>query len=241
MRLRRIKVPHIARDTSGNPLQGALITVRNQDASLATLYASDNPLSTSVVNNGAMTNKWGMVEAYVNQEYYQVTITHASIPTIIYYWHAISGDDRGITGNIIVAGAVDLGKIKDESFDFRHFPLTWNVVGAAGQPTYATPVGGTAWSGTAQFGKDIWNRVHLKGEVRTATDKPTVVNTVIFNLPAGFRPTEPRHVFEVQCRENTSNRSSGAIDITSAGDVIYRNGENPNSTVNLNGIDFPTT
>lgn len=77
--------------------------------------------------------------------------------------------------------------------------------------------------------------MHLKGLIR---DGIVAINTRIFNLPVGYRPSENR-VFPVLTFDGTIVKT-GRVDILPNGDVKTGQQENNLSTtwVSLEGISF---
>lgn len=79
---------------------------------------------------------------------------------------------------------------------------------------------------TAGYRKDASGYVHLKGLVKSGT-----ANTIIFTLPAGYRPIE-QGMFAV----NSGAAAFGRIDLTTGGDVTMNSGST--TWLSLSGINF---
>lgn len=79
----------------------------------------------------------------------------------------------------------------------------------------------------AGYYKDPYGRVHLKGTIKSGT---VTSGTVLFTLPAGFRPLETL-IFPVD-----SNNAHGRVNVQANGDVVIILG---NAThLSLSGISF---
>jgi hypothetical protein len=81
---------------------------------------------------------------------------------------------------------------------------------------------------TAGYYKDKMGRVHLRGLVNNVNDPD---NLVIFNLPAGYRPSSGRVIFTIN-----SFGVAGRVDVKQNGDVIVMTGSP--DWVSLDGISF---
>lgn len=86
---------------------------------------------------------------------------------------------------------------------------------------------GTAYE-SASYWKDTCGVVHLAGLIKSGT---TTAETVIFNLPLGYRPRAPEKFFSV------SLNAICVIDIYSSGDVAIKTGAN-SGWLSLSGISF---
>lgn len=93
---------------------------------------------------------------------------------------------------------------------------------------------GGIWA-RAGFTKDAQGVVHLKGLIGNGI---VASNTMIFNLPVGYRPSENR-VFDVLTFDGTIVKT-GRVDVRVNGNVNTGNGVNNLSTVwvSLEGISF---
>lgn len=93
---------------------------------------------------------------------------------------------------------------------------------------------GGSWA-RAGFAKDAQGIVHLKGLI---TDGIVAINTTIFNLPVGYRPSEDR-IFPVLTYNGTIVKH-GRVDVLINGNVNTGNQHNNLSTpwVSLEGISF---
>jgi hypothetical protein len=83
--------------------------------------------------------------------------------------------------------------------------------------------------GEAGYYKDKENRVQLKGLIRSGTFSP---GTVLFNLPAGYRPLE----IKIYLAVNGVASGSGGVNVYPNGDVRIMSGGN--NYVSLDGITF---
>jgi hypothetical protein len=82
---------------------------------------------------------------------------------------------------------------------------------------------------TAAYYKDKEGTVHLRGLIKNGTATP---GTVLFTLPAGYRPsTSGQSVFAV-----ISNNELGRVDVKTNGDVVIIFGTN--QFLSLDGISF---
>lgn len=98
------------------------------------------------------------------------------------------------------------------SFD----PEAWHTIGAAGEPAFAN--GWVNFGGSdqvAQFRKDAFGMVHVRGIVKNGT-----VGLAIFQLPAGYRPLTQQR-FAVP-----SNNAFGYAQAASDGNVSLQVGSN---------------
>lgn len=110
-------------------------------------------------------------------------------------------------------------------------PEPVRVIGAAGQPAFAPgwgPAGGTVAPG---FYKDASGIVHLQGAVANGA---AANGSVIFTLPAGYRPGGDYADFVTAGLVN----KHVWIDIDSDGDVRFHAGTGDNLYVSLEGITF---
>jgi hypothetical protein len=115
-------------------------------------------------------------------------------------------------------GGLELvGTIVQESVQVPTLLAGWQSFGA----TYA-PV---------DFWKDREGMVHLRGLIGSGT---ATNGTILFNLPAGYRPSGGRLMFAV-----LTNNGVGRVDISAAGDVVIESLPG-NTWLNLNGISFRT-
>lgn len=149
------------------------------------------------------------------------TITNASITadTITGFTTSNTGSIYGLsvtTGTIgtsgIAANAVTAAKIESQQ--------AWQAV------TYKNSwvdLGGGY--NTVAYMKDSLGFIHIKGLTKSGT-----IGTVIFTLPAGYRPLAK---YNQICNSNASN---GIIEIASTGDVTCTQGNN--AYVSLEGITF---
>ena len=99
----------------------------------------------------------------------------------------------------------------EEDWNAPAFSGTWSNFGGGYNP--------------AGYFKDPWGVVHLRGLV-----KSTIMSTIIFNLPAGYRPAFTEKL------PTSSNNAFGIIEITNTGDVDSIVGVN--LSVCLDGITF---
>lgn len=83
---------------------------------------------------------------------------------------------------------------------------------------------GSFWA-PAQYYRDPWGRVRLRGHVNGGT-----VNTAIFNLPAGYRPAYVMSLAAV------INGAAGEVRVNTGGDVFVPSGSVVN--ISLDGISF---
>lgn len=104
---------------------------------------------------------------------------------------------------------------------------TFKAVGATGNAQFANSwVNYSGSDAAAAYMKDLSGFVHLKGTVKSGT-----LNSVIFTLPAGYRPQEYEN-FAVVC-----NGAFGVINIAPSGDVKMQAGGS-NAYITLSGITF---
>lgn len=88
----------------------------------------------------------------------------------------------------------------------------WHEVGSGGEPAFENSwVNGS--TETVAFYKDPWGVVHLKGKATGGT-----INTVIFTLPTGNRPSNTRILIAAQGANITRIRilSDGSVDAPTA-------------------------
>lgn len=89
---------------------------------------------------------------------------------------------------------------------------------------------GTPFDDLAGFYKDPLGRVHLRGVIKSGA----IVNgTVLFTLPAGYRPTGQK-VFGVSHHAGTSAR----LDVTTTGNVQLGQAASGNAYLSLDGVSF---
>jgi len=104
----------------------------------------------------------------------------------------------------------------------------WHEVGATGEPAFQN-----SWVNfgspytTAAFYKDSFNRIHLKGVVKSGT-----VDTTIFTLPVGYRPAK-EGIFSA----NGGGITHVRLDISTTGGVGTIS-SSINSDISLDGISF---
>lgn len=91
---------------------------------------------------------------------------------------------------------------------------------------------GPNWS-TAGYVKDGQNIVHLKGLIKSGI---IADNTVLFNLPAGYRPTQ-RLVFPIAFAASGIDLIHGRVDVKVNGDVVVLT-VTANAFLSLEGISF---
>ena len=136
----------------------------------------------------------------------------------------------------------------------------WHEIGAPGEPEFADPGFGCRWANygsdfnTAAFRKDPWGVVHLKGLVK-ASDVPgegnevcdagDAIDTIIFQLPSGFRPAA------TEVHDTVSADQPSRVDIFRACSCFFLDGEvhmdenvtsfaNARNYLSLDGISFRT-
>jgi len=113
-------------------------------------------------------------------------------------------------------------------------------------PTWIAPTLLNSWVnygngivGDAGYYKDALGRVHIKGVIKDGT---ATASTVLFQLPAGYRPGH-----EVVCNVRASNTTESAegaarVDIETDGDVVIIGGDvsgfGTGCYVSLDGISF---
>lgn len=90
-----------------------------------------------------------------------------------------------------IEGAMWTPRPQNHSWSYDAPDTAWHIVGAAGEPPFQN-----GWShynpGThpqARFRKDALGWVHLSGLIKGPT-----IDTVVFNLPVGFRPDQTLHL-----------------------------------------------
>jgi hypothetical protein len=117
---------------------------------------------------------------------------------------------NAVTSKKIKAGAVNGAKVKDHSLTGADIspPEPYHEIGAAGEPPFQNGAQnfGQGFS-TAGFFIDHEGIVHLKGTVTATRD------TVIFNLPPGYRPTQELFITTL------ATVSAGRLFIHPNGDV----------------------
>ena len=126
-----------------------------------------------------------------------------------------------------VAAFLIVGCTKETTTQPLAGDANWTEVGTAGAPSFQnswTNYDTTNYS-TCAFRKDGENFVYLKGTLTGGTE-----NSIIFRLPAGYRPVR---LLEFNPYGGTYNSSIG---IDSAGYV--KKGPNYNTFVSLDGIVF---
>ena len=95
----------------------------------------------------------------------------------------------------------------------------WHEIGATGEPAFQNSWAneGSAGNETAAFRKDGLDRLYLKGYIDTGT---IADGTVIFTLPAGYRPTNVLRIAGMYVQGSSENAFQ--IEIQTDGDVaIY--------------------
>jgi hypothetical protein len=108
--------------------------------------------------------------------------------------NATPSEALDVTGNIKLSGS-----IQNEAFQGPTLLNSWIDYGAP--------------HAAAAYYKDKEGRVHLRGLIKNGTATP---GTVLFNLPAGYRPsTSGQLIFAV-----ISNNSMGRVDVKPNGDVV---------------------
>ncbi len=112
----------------------------------------------------------------------------------------------------------------------------WNVVGAAGQPAFQnTWVNFGGANSTAAFRADSNGYVHLKGTVKHGSTATTGY-TVVFTLPAGYRPLE-NSTFIVKSGVAATSVGFTYCQVSSTGQIsIYTTAANQDNT--LDGVTF---
>jgi hypothetical protein len=122
----------------------------------------------------------------------------------------------------------------------------WHLIGAPGEPTFGTAgfahyggtttPSGTGWQNVG-FRKDVNGRVFVKGLLGVTSSVTPSGTTIIFTLPAGFRPPQ-------QVITNPQRNSGGAVrvDFAPDGRVLWTFG--PTMAVGdyipLDGLSFDT-
>ena len=86
--------------------------------------------------------------------------------------------------------------------------------------------------GNAEYMIDEMNFVHVRGLVKDGT-----LNTVIFTLPAGFRPANQHTTMSVR-HDGTTAGIGGMIAVDPDGDVRQENCSGSNTWVSLDVITF---
>lgn len=107
----------------------------------------------------------------------------------------------------------------------------------SGTTTWSTPALAASWVkysttpgyNTAQYTKNADGVVSLRGLIKSGT---ATSGTVIFTLPAGYRPST-----NIICSQVSSPDSFARVDISSVGQVILREGVS-NGWLSLAGCDF---
>lgn len=109
-------------------------------------------------------------------------------------------------------------KLKISQINKDLTPEDWHAVGAVGEPAFQNGWVnyGDIWS-TCEFYKDQIGIVHVKGLVKSGT-----INSVIFTLPVGYRPTHVSHF--VALGNSTTPINTGLLYPN--GDVKQRTGSN---------------
>ena len=104
---------------------------------------------------------------------------------------------------------------------------TWHSVGGGGEPAYQN-----SWSGhngsVAQFYKDSADNVHIRGMVTGGAS-----GTVVFTLPAGYRPTGWSEVYTA---EGAGGAGTMLVSVSSTGDVYMTTVSGTPTRWNLNAV-----
>jgi len=107
---------------------------------------------------------------------------------------------------------------------------SWHLVGAVGEPAFQNS---WVWFGAGNsvpaFRKDGFGFVHLKGSVKNGTN-----GSVIFTLPAGYRPLEQIAVPSLYFVASTVYW----VTINPDGTVVHKSGGGPNTGTWFDGITF---
>jgi hypothetical protein len=148
---------------------------------------------------------------------------NANSPNITMQGNNFNGANQLIkldeSGNLNLNGSLNIsGNINEENFIAASLQNNW--INYTINPGYAA----------AGFHKDKKSIVCLKGLIRNGT---ATSNTVLFNLPAGYRPAE-RMIFAVM----NGNTTSGRVDVLPGGAVLIMTGSN--AFLSLDGITFRT-
>ncbi len=134
-----------------------------------------------------------------------------------------------VTTKKIKDGAVNGNKVKDNSLTARDIqaPEAYHEIGAAGEPEFENGAQnfGQGFS-TAGFFIDNEGIVHLKGTVTANTF------TVIYTLPAGYRPSQELFIPTI------ATSSASAVLIHPDGDVEVHGGPGQTNNYALDSITF---
>jgi hypothetical protein len=129
--------------------------------------------------------------------------------------------EGGVTtdGPVTVADTLKAGSIST---------LPWQELGQSLQNGWVNYGDGFA---PISMYKDLKGVVHLRGLIKNGLNQQ---NTVIVNLPAGYRPVNGHQIYAVP----NGNNTAGRIDVETDGDVVFRG--STNAFISLDQISFKT-
>lgn len=181
--------------------------------------ASVAALNKVLVGTGAGTSAWSSTLAGLTLTSPTINSPSINSPTIV--TPSVDTINESTPANGV---SVDGLNIKDGKLNTNNSVITTNItdknVTAAkieDQQAWQVPTLLNSWvnfgSGyeTAGYMKDSLGFVHIKGFIKNGT---TVLGTVIFNLPAGYRPGG------IQRYATHANNTYGAIEVDTAGQVM---------------------
>lgn len=150
-------------------------------------------------------------------------------------WMLKSGADTLVLGDIVIPGGVEqdpLHYVGQTDYGEPAFQNNWQNIGFDGTYTYES----------VNFYKDPDGFVHLAGAIKNTSG--SAYNTVIFTLPAGYRP-DYTHRTPIVAASGALTTKLWAVEVQEDGDVIVCTANNPGSgstsvknLISLEGIRF---
>jgi hypothetical protein len=135
------------------------------------------------------------------------------------------------TGEILTKGFSQTEWVALDNIVFPTAKLTWNSVTLLNGFTEASE----SYLGLPQYAKDAQGRVWFRGALGRAS--APAADTPMFTIPTGYRPPKSIHLPASSLGDGT--KSSALIDVTSSGDVRFKQDTASTSTISLGGVMYP--